>query len=277
MDNVLEIYINEINNIPLLTTEKEVEIFKRYESGENVKEEIVESNLRLVVSIAKNFQKHTNNRMTLSDLIQEGNLGLIRAIDTFDYKRGNKFSTYATIWIKQYILRAIAQKSRMIKIPLEFDELSKRVNKTEIILTNKLGRKPLDGEIARELDISLELLNKIHKIDLEPLSLDYEINNIDSDNSTDLMHYSLDNLYNMEDEIFNNILHSDILNILSMLKDKEKNVIIYRYGIEDGISRTLDEVATIYNYSIEGIRRIEKNVLIKLKQPNVRRKLEDFY
>lgn len=273
VDDSVKMYLKEISKIPLLTKEEEIEIFKKYEAGEDVKNKIIEANLRLVVSCSKKFMIHEANRLMMLDLIQDGNLGLIKAVDKFDYKKGYKFSTYATWWINQAISRGIAKKARMIKLPNEINNLMYKVIKIERKLTNELGRKPTDQEIANELEITIEELNEIHRLMIEPVSLETPIGD---DNSSTLIDYISDDS-SFENESILSELHDKILVILDDLESREKEVLILRFGLKDNKPKTLKETAKILNITAERVRQVEAKALRKLRFPLVKKKLIDYY
>ena len=273
VDDSIRMYLNEISKIPLFTKEEEIEMFKKYENGEDVKNKIVEANLRLVVSCSKKYMRNNNLGLTMLDLIQDGNIGLMKSIERFDYKKGYKFSTYATWWINQSISRGINNTAKMIRIPNGVKELINKIIKTERNLLNELGRKPTDQEVANELQISVDHLNEIRKIGIEPISLETPIG--DEDSST-LMDYISDDS-SLEDKTMLLELHTELLKIIDELDNREKEVLTLRFGLKDNITKTLKETAEILKITQERVRKVEAKALMKLRHPLVKKKLEDFY
>ena len=273
VDDSIRMYLNEISKIPLFTKEEEIEMFKKYENGEDVKNKIVEANLRLVVSCSKKYMRNNNLGLTMLDLIQDGNIGLMKSIERFDYKKGYKFSTYATWWINQSISRGINNTAKMIRIPNGVKELINKIIKTERNLLNELGRKPTDQEVANELQISVDYLNEIRKIGIEPISLETPIG--DEDSST-LMDYISDDS-SLEDKTMLLELHTELLKIIDELDNREKEVLTLRFGLKDNITKTLKETAEILKITQERVRKVEAKALMKLRHPLVKKKLEDFY
>ena len=273
VDDSIRMYLNEISKIPLFTKEEEIEMFKKYENGEDVKNKIVEANLRLVVSCSKKYMRNNNLGLTMLDLIQDGNIGLMKSIERFDYKKGYKFSTYATWWINQSISRGINNTAKMIRIPNGVKELINKIIKTERNLLNELGRKPTDQEVANELQISVDYLNEIRKIGIEPISLETPIG--DEDSST-LMDYISDD-FSLEDKTMLLELHTELLKIIDELDNREKEVLTLRFGLKDNITKTLKETAEILKITQERVRKVEAKALMKLRHPLVKKKLEDFY
>ena len=273
VDDSIRMYLNEISKIPLFTKEEEIEMFKKYENGEDVKNKIVEANLRLVVSCSKKYMRNNNLGLTMLDLIQDGNIGLMKSIERFDYKKGYKFSTYATWWINQSISRGINNTAKMIRIPNGVKELINKIIKTERNLLNELGRKPTDQEVANELQISVDYLNEIRKIGIEPISLETPIG--DEDSST-LMDYISDDS-SLEDKTMLLELHTELLKIIDELDNREKEVLTLRFGLKDNITKTLKETAEVLKITQERVRKVEAKALMKLRHPLVKKKLEDFY
>ena len=273
VDDSIRMYLNEISKIPLFTKEEEIEMFKKYENGEDVKNKIVEANLRLVVSCSKKYMRNNNLGLTMLDLIQDGNIGLMKSIERFDYKKGYKFSTYATWWINQSISRGINNTAKMIRIPNGVKELINKIIKTERNLLNELGRKPTDQEVANELQISVDYLNEIRKIGMEPISLETPIG--DEDSST-LMDYISDDS-SLEDKTMLLELHTELLKIIDELDNREKEVLTLRFGLKDNITKTLKETAEVLKITQERVRKVEAKALMKLRHPLVKKKLEDYY
>ena len=265
-------YLREIGKFPLLTSLEEVVLAKRILAGDmRAKHKLVNSNLRLVVSIAK---KYTGRGMLFLDLVQEGNLGLIRAVEKFDHTKGYKFSTYATWWIRQAITRAIADQARTIRIPVHMVETINRLRKTSRQLLQKLGRKPTDKEIAKKSRMPVEKVREIIKVSQVPLSLEMPIGDEDSSRLGDFVE---DASVQAPDEIvMQGLLHEDLEKVMSTLTDREKTVLKLRFGIEDGHNRTLEEVGKVFNVTRERIRQIEAKALRKLKHPTRAKKLREY-
>jgi len=272
VDDTVRMYLREIGKFPLLTSQEEVVLAKRIVAGDmRAKHKLVNSNLRLVVSIAK---KYTGRGMLFLDLVQEGNLGLIRAVEKFDHRKGYKFSTYATWWIRQAITRAIADQARTIRIPVHMVETINRLRKTSRQLLQKLGRKPTDKEIAKKSRISVEKVREIIKVSQVPLSLEMPIGDEDSSRLGDFVE---DGSVQAPDEIvMQGLLHEDLENVMNTLTEREKTVLKLRFGIEDGHNRTLEEVGKVFNVTRERIRQIEAKALRKLKHPTRAKKLREY-
>ncbi len=272
VDDTVRMYLREIGKFPLLTSEEEVVLAKRVIAGDmRAKHKLVNSNLRLVVSIAK---KYTGRGMLFLDLVQEGNLGLIRAVEKFDYRKGYKFSTYATWWIRQAITRAIADQARTIRIPVHMVETINRLRKTSRQLLQRLGRKPTEKEIARKSHISVDKVREIIKVSQVPLSLEMPIGDEDSSRLGDFVE---DGTIQAPDEIvMHSMLHDDLENVMSSLTDREKTVLKLRFGLEDGHPRTLEEVGKVFAVTRERIRQIEAKALRKLKHPTRAKKLKEY-
>ncbi|PIS31240.1 RNA polymerase sigma factor RpoD [Candidatus Saganbacteria bacterium CG08_land_8_20_14_0_20_45_16] len=272
VDDTVRMYLREIGKFPLLTSEEEIVLAKRIEAGDmRAKHKLVNSNLRLVVSIAK---KYTGRGMLFLDLVQEGNLGLIRAVEKFDYHRGYKFSTYATWWIRQAITRAIADQARTIRIPVHMVETINRLRKTSRLLLQKLGRRPTEDEIARKSHLSIDKVREIMKVSQMPLSLEMPIGDEDSSRLGDFVE---DASTQAPDEIvMHGLLHDDLEDVMNTLTEREKTVLKLRFGIEDGHPRTLEEVGKVFNVTRERIRQIEAKALRKLKHPTRARKLREY-
>ncbi len=265
-------YLHEIGKIPLLTGEEEIILAKRMEKGDKEAIQLlITANLRLVVSVAKKYAKHG---LELLDLIQEGNLGLMKAVEKFDYKRGYKFSTYATWWIRQAITRAIADQARTIRIPVHMIETINKYNKVNAILTAKLGRKPTDTEIAAEMDIDPNKIADIVKINQNPSSLSTPIGE-EKDNELQDMIPDTSSL-SPEETATSEYLREQITDVLDELQDREKKVLALRFGLEDGINRTLEEVGKEFGVTRERIRQIEAKALRKLKEKSIEKQLNDY-
>jgi len=265
-------YLYEIGRIPLLTGEEEVILAKRIEKGdEEARKLLTTANLRLVVSIAKKYSK---SNLELLDLIQEGNIGLMRAVEKFDYTKGFKFSTYATWWIRQAITRAIADQARTIRIPVHMIETINKFNKTGNILATKLGRPPTDEEIAKEMDIEVEKIAQIRKIKQNPTSLATPIGEEKDSKLQDII--PDDWSQSPEDYATSEYLKNQLHEILDSLQDRERRVLSLRFGLDDGVSRTLEEVGKEFGVTRERIRQIEAKALKKLKEKSTQQKLDDY-
>lgn len=265
-------YLYEIGKIPLLTGEEEVILAKRYEKkDQEAGQLLITANLRLVVSIAKKYAK---SGLELLDLIQEGNIGLMRAVQKFDYHKGFKFSTYATWWIRQAITRAIADQARTIRIPVHMIETINKFNKTSAILTTRLGRKPTDDEIAKEMDIELTKVAEIRKISQNPSSLQTPIGD---EKDSQLLDIIPDDWSQSPDEYATlEYLKNQIHTVLDSLQDREKRVLALRFGLDDGVTRTLEEVGKEFGVTRERIRQIEAKALKKLKERSTQKKLQSY-
>lgn len=271
-NDAIRSYLYEIGKIPLLTAEEEVILAKRYEKKDGEAGQLlITANLRLVVSIAKKYAK---SGLELLDLIQEGNIGLMRAVEKFDYHKGFKFSTYATWWIRQAITRAIADQARTIRIPVHMIETINKFNKTNAILTTRLGRKPTDEEIAKEMDIDLEKIGEIRKISQNPSSLQTPIGDEKDSQLLDIIpdewSQSPDDFATLE------YLKNQIHTVLDSLQDRERRVLSLRFGLEDGVTRTLEEVGREFGVTRERIRQIEAKALKKLKERSMQKKLQSY-
>ncbi len=268
----VRMYLKEIGRIPLLTFEQEVDLAKRLEAGdESARKKLVESNLRLVVSIAK---KYVGRGMTLLDLIQEGNQGLIRAVEKYDWKKGFKFSTYATWWIRQAITRAIADQARTIRIPVHMVENINRTMRVQRRLMQEIGRQPTPEEIAKELETDPEKVREILKISQQPASLDTPVG--DEEDS-----YLGDFIYDttaptLFDTASRGLLKEQLNTVLSTLSDRERRVLEERFGLKDGKPKTLEEVGRMFAVTRERIRQIEAKALRKLRHPSRGNKLRDY-
>src|SRR3990167_4611151 len=265
-------YLKEIGRTPLLTFEQEIELAKKYEKGnENAKEKLIKANLRLVVSIAK---KYLGRRLTFLDLIQEGNQGLIKAVEKYDWRRGYKFSTYATWWIRQAITRAIADQSRTIRIPVHMVDNINRYYKTQRKLTQKLGREPKLKEVAKEMEITNKEVENLIKISQHPKSLSTPIGD---DKETTLEQFIADtDQPSLYDSVSREFLRDYLNEVLETLSEREIKVLIMRFGLDDGKSKTLEDVGKEFNVTRERIRQIEAKAIRKLRHPTRARKLKDF-
>lgn len=271
-DDPVKIYLKEIGNYPLLSMDEEVELAKRIAEGDQyATERLTESNLRLVVSIAK---KYVGRGLSFLDLIQEGNLGLIKAVDKFDYSKGYKFSTYATWWIRQAITRSIADQARTIRIPVHMSEVINKVYRISRDLLQELGREPTEEEIAKEMNLPVEKVREIMKISADPISLDTPIGEEDDSHLGDFI--KDDTIMGPEDAAAYTMLQDQIQKLLTTLSEREQRVLILRFGLLDGRTRTLEEVGKEFNVTRERIRQIEAKALRKLRHPNRARMLRGF-
>jgi RNA polymerase primary sigma factor len=272
VDDPVRMYLKEIGRVPLLSAEEEVDLAIRMENGdEEAKKRLSEANLRLVVSIAK---RYVGRGMLFLDLIQEGNLGLIKAVEKFDYRKGYKFSTYATWWIRQAITRAIADQARTIRIPVHMVETINKLNRIQRQLIQELGRDPQPEEIAKEMQISVERVREISKISQEPVSLETPIGEEEDSHLGDFIEDE-DALAPAEAASFF-LLKEQLDDVLGTLTPREKRVLQLRFGLEDGRSRTLEEVGHVFGVTRERIRQIEAKALRKLRHPSRSKKLKDY-
>lgn len=272
VDDPVRMYLKEIGKIPLLTGDEEVKIAKRMENGDNsAKQELAEANLRLVVSIAK---RYVGRGMSFLDLIQEGNLGLMKAVDKFDYRKGFKFSTYATWWIRQAITRAIADQARTIRIPVHMVETINKLVRVQRQLVQELGRDPLPEEIAKQMNIDVEKVREIQKIAQEPVSLETPIGEEEDSHLGDFI--PDDEILSPQDAATFTLLKEQLSGVLETLTDREKKVLTLRFGLDDGRARTLEEVGKEFDVTRERIRQIEAKALRKLRHPSRSKKLKDF-
>ena len=271
-DDPVRMYLREIGRIPLLTFEEEIELAKRVlEGDEEAKQKLAESNLRLVVSIAK---KYVGRGMLFLDLIQEGNMGLIKAVEKFNYKKGYKFSTYATWWIRQAITRAIADQARTIRIPVHMVETINKLIRTSRHLLQMLGREPSPEEIAEEMEISVEKVMEIQKIAQDPVSLETPIGEEDDSHLGDFI--PDDESPAPHDSAAYTLLKEQLEEVMSTLTPREAKVLKLRFGLEDGKARTLEEVGKVFQVTRERIRQIEAKALRKLRHPSRSKRLKDY-
>ena len=272
MDDPVRMYLKEIGKVPLLTAEEEIELAKKIELGdEEAKQKLAEANLRLVVSIAK---RYVGRGMLFLDLIQEGNLGLIKAVDKFDYRKGYKFRTYATWWIRQAITRAIADQARTIRIPVHMVETINKIMRVSRQLVQELGREPSAEEIAKKLDMPVEKVREIIKIAQEPVSLETPIGEEEDSHLGDFIQD--DNVPVPAEAAAYTMLKEQIGEVLTSLTPREQLVLRLRFGLDDGRSRTLEEVGKEFNVTRERIRQIEAKSLRKLRHPSRSKKLKDY-
>ena len=272
IEDPVRMYLKEIGKVPLLSAEEEIELAKRMENGdEAAKKRLAEANLRLVVSIAK---RYVGRGMLFLDLIQEGNLGLIKAVEKFDYLKGYKFSTYATWWIRQAITRAIADQARTIRIPVHMVETINKLIRVSRQLLQELGREPTPEEIADKMDMSVERVREILKISQEPVSLETPIGEEEDSHLGDFIQD--DNVPVPADAAAFTLLKEQLVEVLSTLTDREQKVLRLRFGLDDGRARTLEEVGKEFNVTRERIRQIEAKALRKLRHPSRSRKLKDY-
>ena len=272
IEDPVRMYLKEIGKVPLLSAEEEIELAKRMELGDQeAKKRLAEANLRLVVSIAK---RYVGRGMLFLDLIQEGNLGLIKAVEKFDYRKGYKFSTYATWWIRQAITRAIADQARTIRIPVHMVETINKLIRVSRQLLQELGREPTPEEIAAELDMPVERVREILKISQEPVSLETPIGEEEDSHLGDFIQD--DNVPVPADAAAFTLLKEQLVEVLSTLTDREQKVLRLRFGLDDGRARTLEEVGKEFNVTRERIRQIEAKALRKLRHPSRSRKLKDY-
>ncbi|HOB35165.1 MAG TPA: RNA polymerase sigma factor RpoD [Bacillota bacterium] len=268
----VRMYLKEIGRVPLLTADEEIELAKAMEAGdENAKRQLVEANLRLVVSIAK---RYVGRGMSFLDLIQEGNLGLMRAVDKFDYRRGFKFSTYATWWIRQAITRAIADQARTIRIPVHMVETINKLIRVSRQLVQELGREPTAEEIAEHMDMTPDKVREILKISQDPISLETPIGEEDDSHLGDFIE-DQEALAPSDAAAFE-LLKEQLEDVLHTLTDREEKVLRLRFGLDDGKPRTLEEVGKKFNVTRERIRQIEAKALRKLRHPSRSKRLKDY-
>ena len=272
IEDPVRMYLKEIGKVPLLSAEEEIELAKRMELGDpEAKKRLAEANLRLVVSIAK---RYVGRGMLFLDLIQEGNLGLIKAVEKFDYRKGYKFSTYATWWIRQAITRAIADQARTIRIPVHMVETINKLIRVSRQLLQELGREPTPEEIAEEMNMPVERVREILKISQEPVSLETPIGEEEDSHLGDFIQD--DNVPVPADAAAFTLLKEQLVEVLGTLTEREQKVLRLRFGLDDGRARTLEEVGKEFNVTRERIRQIEAKALRKLRHPSRSRKLKDY-
>ena len=272
IEDPVRMYLKEIGKVPLLSAEEEIELAKKMEMGdEDAKKRLAEANLRLVVSIAK---RYVGRGMLFLDLIQEGNLGLIKAVEKFDYRKGYKFSTYATWWIRQAITRAIADQARTIRIPVHMVETINKLIRVSRQLLQELGREPTPEEIAEEMNMPVDRVREILKISQEPVSLETPIGEEEDSHLGDFIQD--DNVPVPADAAAFTLLKEQLVEVLGTLTEREQKVLRLRFGLDDGRARTLEEVGKEFNVTRERIRQIEAKALRKLRHPSRSRKLKDY-
>ena len=275
IEDPVRMYLKEIGKVPLLSAEEEIELAQKMENGgeegEEAKKRLAEANLRLVVSIAK---RYVGRGMLFLDLIQEGNLGLIKAVEKFDYKKGYKFSTYATWWIRQAITRAIADQARTIRIPVHMVETINKLIRVSRQLLQELGREPTAEEIAEQMELPVDRVREILKISQEPVSLETPIGEEEDSHLGDFIQD--DNVPVPAEAAAFTLLKEQLVEVLGTLTDREQKVLRLRFGLDDGRARTLEEVGKEFNVTRERIRQIEAKALRKLRHPSRSRKLKDY-
>ena len=272
IEDPVRMYLKEIGKVPLLSAEEEIELAQKMEIGDQeAKKRLAEANLRLVVSIAK---RYVGRGMLFLDLIQEGNLGLIKAVEKFDYRKGYKFSTYATWWIRQAITRAIADQARTIRIPVHMVETINKLIRVSRQLLQELGREPTPEEIAEEMNLPVERVREILKISQEPVSLETPIGEEEDSHLGDFIQD--DNVPVPADAAAFTLLKEQLVEVLGTLTEREQKVLRLRFGLDDGRARTLEEVGKEFNVTRERIRQIEAKALRKLRHPSRSRKLKDY-
>lgn len=272
INDPVRMYLKEIGRVSLLTADQEIAIAKRIEAGsEEAKQELAEANLRLVVSIAK---RYVGRGMSFLDLIQEGNMGLMKAVDKFDYRKGFKFSTYATWWIRQAITRAIADQARTIRIPVHMVETINKLIRIQRQQLQDLGREPLPEEIAAEMDMTADKVRKILKVAQEPVSLETPIGEEDDSHLGDFIEDT--GATSPADHAATEMMKKQLEDVLDTLTDREENVLRLRFGLDDGRTRTLEEVGKVFGVTRERIRQIEAKALRKLRHPSRSKQLKDF-
>ena len=272
LDDPVKMYLKDIGRVPLLSADDEIELARRMQEGdEEAKKKLSEANLRLVVSIAK---RYVGRGMLFLDLIQEGNLGLMKAVEKFDYQKGFKFSTYATWWIRQAITRAIADQARTIRIPVHMVETINKLTRVSRLLTQRFGREPTPAEIAKEMNISEERVREIQKIAQDPVSLETPIGEEEDSHLGDFIED--ETTVTPSDSVSTTMLKETLLSVLNSLTPREEKVLRLRYGVDDGRPRTLEEVGKEFNVTRERIRQIEAKALRKLRHPSRSKHLKDF-
>ena len=272
IEDPVRMYLKEIGKVPLLSAEEEIELAKRMENGDQeAKKRLAEANLRLVVSIAK---RYVGRGMLFLDLIQEGNLGLIKAVEKFDYRKGYKFSTYATWWIRQAITRAIADQARTIRIPVHMVETINKLIRVSRQLLQELGREPTPEEISEEMGMPVDRVREILKLSQEPVSLETPIGEEEDSHLGDFIQD--DNVPVPAEAASFTLLREQLVEVLGTLTEREQKVLRLRFGLDDGRARTLEEVGKEFNVTRERIRQIEAKALRKLRHPSRSRKLKDY-
>jgi RNA polymerase primary sigma factor len=272
VDDPVKMYLKDIGKVPLLSQDEEIELAKRMSEGdEEAKRRLSEANLRLVVSIAK---RYVGRGLLFLDLIQEGNFGLMKAVEKFDYTKGFKFSTYSTWWIKQSITRAIADQARTIRIPVHMVETINKLSRVNRQLTQKLGREPSVEEIAKEMNVSEDKVREIMKISQDTVSLETPVGEEEDSNLGTFIQD--ENAISPQESATQVMLKEQLLEVLNSLTPREEKVLMLRYGIEDGHPRTLEDVGKEFNVTRERIRQIEAKALKKLRQPSRSKRLKDF-
>ena len=272
LDDPVKMYLKDIGRVPLLTAEEEIDLAKRMqENDQAAKKRLCEANLRLVVSSAK---RYVGRGMLFLDLIQEGNMGLMKAVEKFDYQKGFKFSTYATWWIRQSITRAIADQARTIRIPVHMVETINKLTRVQRVLLQELGREPTPAEIAEKMGVTEERVREIQKIAQDPVSLETPIGEEEDSHLGDFIED--EKTATPSDSVASTMLKEQLLGVLDTLTPREEKVIRLRYGIDDGKPRTLEEVGREFNVTRERIRQIEAKALRKLRHPSRSKKLKDF-
>lgn len=272
LDDPVKMYLKDIGRVPLLSGDEEVELARRMQEGdENAKKRLSEANLRLVVSIAK---RYVGRGMLFLDLIQEGNLGLMKAVEKFDYQKGFKFSTYATWWIRQSITRAIADQARTIRIPVHMVETINKLTRVSRLLLQEYGREPTPEEIAEAMEVDVARVREIQKIAQDPVSLETPIGEEEDSHLGDFIED--DKTQTPGDSVTFIMLKEQLLQVLDTLTPREEKVLRLRYGIDDGKTRTLEEVGKEFNVTRERIRQIEAKALRKLRHPSRSKRLKDF-
>ena len=272
VDEPIKMYLREIGQIPLLNYEEEIELAQKVlEGDDDAKQKLIESNLRLVVRIAK---KHTNRGLKMLDLIQEGNMGLMKAVEKFEYEKGFKFSTYATWWIRQAITRAIADQGRTIRIPVHMIETINKIKKESRIILQETGKEPTAEELSKKLELPVDKVKAILEMNQDPISLETPVGSEEDSELGDFVED--DKFLNPYDATTRVLLKEQLDEVLKTLNEREEMVLRYRYGLDDGSPKTLEEVGKIFNVTRERIRQIEVKALRKLRHPSRRKKLEDY-
>ena len=272
VDEPIKMYLREIGQIPLLNYEEEIELAQKVlEGDDDAKQKLIESNLRLVVSIAK---KHTNRGLKMLDLIQEGNMGLMKAVEKFEYEKGFKFSTYATWWIRQAITRAIADQGRTIRIPVHMIETINKIKKESRIILQETGKEPTAEELSKKLELPVDKVKAILEMNQDPISLETPVGSEEDSELGDFVED--DKFLNPYDATTRVLLKEQLDEVLKTLNEREEMVLRYRYGLDDGSPKTLEEVGKIFNVTRERIRQIEVKALRKLRHTSRRKKLEDY-